>query len=129
MSTKKPPETPTNGGLPLDKAAALSEVVAGALTLPNVDGKESVLANLPTELYVDGRLDFEVEEGPAKAGARFGTPRQGEFVRCYPTWGTILHCLKDYKTGRLVPVTKTLMQKYTEVAAAARQYVVRLAVI
>jgi hypothetical protein len=108
----------------------LSEVVVGALSLPNIDGKESVLANLPKELYVPGRIDFAVDEAPTMAGVRFGAPRQLEWVRSHPELGTLIHCIKDFKgNGRLYPVTLALMKQHPQIAAAARLHTVRLAVI
>jgi hypothetical protein len=59
----------------------MSELGA-ALNLPNIDDRASVLANLPKELYVEGRVSFEEEEEDSVPGVRFGTPRQADYVRC-----------------------------------------------
>jgi hypothetical protein len=117
-------------GAPPAALPPISEVVVGALGLPNIDGKESVLANLPTELCVAGRIDFAVDEGPAMAGVRFGQPRAEEWVRVHPTLGTLMQCIKDVKNmGRLRPVTVSLMKHHPRIAAAAKLHTVRLTVI
>jgi hypothetical protein len=103
--------------------------MAQALDLPNLDGRASVMANLPKDLYVEGRIDFEEEEEDSVPGVRFGTPRQADFVRCDPNWGKLLHCLKNPKNGVLYPVTMALLRAHAELAAAAKLYVVRLAVV
>lgn len=108
----------------------LSEIVAEAQGLPNIDGKQSVLANLPKELYVEGRVEFAEEEDTPVPGARFGQPRTTEYVRCDPSWAVVIYCIKnDKRNGALHPVTTTLRSKHPELEAAAKRYIVRLAVI
>jgi hypothetical protein len=107
----------------------LSEVVAAAINLPNVDGRESVLANLPKELYVEGRVDFAEEEEASVSGVRFGQPRQMDYAWCDAKWGKLLYCIKNPKNGALYPVTTAMRQQHPEIAAAAKLYIVRLAVI
>jgi hypothetical protein len=107
----------------------LSEVVAAAENLPNIDGRASVLANLPKEVYVEGRIDFAEEEEDSVPGVRFGQPRQMDYVRCDPAWGKLLHCVKNPKNGALYPATAAILKKHPEIAAAAKLYVVRLAVV
>jgi hypothetical protein len=107
-----------------------SELLSAALELPNIDGRASVLADLPKELYVEGRVDFAEEEEESVPGARFGAPRQMDYVRCDPDWGRLIYCIKNQKDrGTLHPVTPAMLKEHSELAAAARLFIVRLAVI
>ena len=113
----------------LEKPAP-SEILSAAQNLPNIDDRASVLANLPKELYVEGRVEFAEDEEDSVPGVRFGAPRQMEYVRCDPAWGRLMYCIKNQKNrGALHPVTPKMLGKHTELEAAARLYIVRLAVI
>ena len=116
------------GGPKQPPAAVLSQL-GEAMNLPNLDGRASVLANLPKDLFVEGRLEFAEEEEDTVPGVRFGTPRQMEYVRCDPRWGKLLHCIKNPKNGTLYPITVPMMRTHAELAVAAKLYGVRLAVI
>jgi hypothetical protein len=107
----------------------LSDLLVSATKLPNLDDRTSVLANLPRDLYVEGRLDFAEETAPGLPGIRFGQPRSMEYVRCHPDWGAMLHCVRDQRTGNFYPVAIPLMKRQPAIAAAAKLCVVRLAVL
>ena len=114
---------------PSVEQAGLSDLLVSTTKLPNIDDRTSVLANLPRDLYVEGRIDFAEETEPGLPGIRFGAPRQMEYVRCHPAWGAMMHCVRDRKTGNLYPVTIPLMKRQGAIAAAAKLHVVRLAAI
>jgi hypothetical protein len=108
---------------------ALRDIDAAA-ELPNIDGRESVMHELPKDLFVEGREEFEIAEEKVETDAvQYGRPGSQDIVHCHPdparkkvVWG-----LKNKRGmgGKVYPVTQSLLKQYPRLRRFARLYVIR----
>jgi hypothetical protein len=105
-----------------------SDLFMTAAELPNLDGRPSVLTELPKDLFLEGREDFAVAETSRPAGIAFGHPR--DWAMCNPNGlYKVMLCLKDSKNRKVLPITQSLVRKTPRLQTACRPYVIRQAVV
>jgi hypothetical protein len=107
-------------------------IVEAAAALPNVDGRPSVLRDLPSDLFVEGRDEFSLEGVTQLGEVGFGRPTSQQWARCNPEPGRHcrVYCIKEKGVGgRLFPITQGLMAKHQKLANEAKLYLVRHACI
>jgi hypothetical protein len=113
----------------------MEDVIAAANTLPNIDGRESVLTEMPKDLLVPNREQFAVEEGAPSNGlgpADWGKPGDQDWVNACPdpTLYAVLKCIKDKRNrGRVLPVTEGLLAMLPSLKKFARPYIIRPAYV
>jgi hypothetical protein len=110
-------------------AAAMDDIDAAA-SEPNIDGRESVLRDLPKDLFVEGREDYEIpEEKITSEEIQYGRPGAQEIVHCHPDGSRkkIVNGIKDKRVrgGTIYLVTNAMLAKYPRLKRAAKPYVIR----
>jgi hypothetical protein len=114
-----------------DGGARPEDIIAAATSLPNLDGRESVLTEIPKDLFVANREKFAVDEAAPSSGigpADWGKPSDQDWVNACPdpTLYAILWCIKDKRNrGKVIPVTEGLLTKYSSLKKMARPYIIR----
>jgi hypothetical protein len=128
-------KTTANGKRIDDNALRMEDVIAAANTLPNIDGRETVLTEMPKDLFMPNREQFAVEEGAPSNGlgpADWGRPGDQDWVNACPdpTLYAVLKCIKDKRNrGRVLPVTESLLVTYPSLKRLARPYIIRPAFV
>jgi hypothetical protein len=110
-------------------AARLSDVFIAATALPNLDGRGSVLRELPKDLFIEGREDFAVAEVSRPARISFGHPKDWAMVHPDRSRFKVMLCLKDSKNRKILPITQSLVRKTPRLQTACRPHVIRQAVL
>jgi hypothetical protein len=130
--SNSPPEVETKSGPRLQVVGSdgMSDLYT-AEALPNIDGRSSILNELPADLFEEDRGNFEIGSTRQPGTVAFGTPRDQEWVLVFPdpTRYRKLSCLKDKENRKLYPVTAALIAKYPKIARASRSYIVRQAAV
>jgi hypothetical protein len=109
-------------------AGGNSDLFIAATELPNLDGRPSVLTELPKDLFLEGREDFAVAETFRPAGISFGHPR--DWALCNPDGlYRVILCLKDSKNRKILPITQSLVRKTPRLQTACRPYIIRQAIV
>jgi hypothetical protein len=106
-------------------------LVAAAIDLPNIDGRTSVLDELPADTFLPDRGDYAVGEVSSPRAMEFGHPRDQDWSRCHPdkTRYRKLLCIKDKSSRVLRPITASLVNTSPRLQMAARPHIVRQAKI
>jgi hypothetical protein len=110
---------------------ALADITA-AKNVPNIDGRASVLEDLPKDLFLEDRDDFAINEQKVVSDeVRFGRgkPLSQEIVRCHPTFRKKAWCLKKERgsgRGDLYLVPESMIRAYPRLKNVCKQYRIRL---
>jgi hypothetical protein len=113
----------------------MEDVIAAASSLPNIDGRETVLSEMPKDLLMPNREQFVVEEGVPSTGlgpADWGKPGDQDWVNACPdpSLYAVLQCIKDKKSrGQVRPATESLLKAYPSLKRMARPYIIRPAFV
>ena len=128
-TTTNTAEAAGNGTAPgTETAAPVSGLYIAATALPNIDGRASVLTELPKDLFMAGRQDFAVKQKSKASGIEFATPK--DWAMCHPGEGRykVMLCIKDKKARKLYPITQSLVQAHPKLQLESRPYIVRQAI-
>jgi hypothetical protein len=100
-----------------------------ATALPNIDGRKSVLEELPKDLFMADRQDFAVGQKSKASGIDFTHPK--DWAMCNPDREQfrVMLCIKDPKARKIYPITQSLVREHPTLQIACRPYIVRQAVI
>ncbi len=118
-----------NGDARIDTSALAADEIDAAVDLPNLDSRQSVLEQLPADLFVDYREGFAVREEAVTDEVRFGRPGPQEVVHCHPdptrkkfVWG-----LKDSRNnrGNLHVIPQSVLDRYPRLKPACKLFVIR----
>jgi hypothetical protein len=102
--------------------------IDAAADMPNIDGRSSVLNELPKDLFLVDR-EFEIAADDPPDEIRFGKPRSQEIVHCHPdpTRKRIVWAIKDERNrrGNLFVVTQGMLKTYPRLKEHSKCYVLR----
>jgi hypothetical protein len=121
----------SNGSAPAaDFADAALADIDAAVALPNIDGRQSVLTELPKDLFVEGREDYEIPEERGESDAiKYGRPGGQDIVHCHPDMSRkkVVLAIKEKRGmgNKIYPVTGTMLAQYPRLRRAARPFVIR----
>jgi hypothetical protein len=123
----------SNGAAGQEAAAAAlaADFVASASVIPNIDGRASVLTDLPNDTFLPDRGDYAVGEVKAPKSMMFGHAKDQDWARCHPDGARFkkMLCIKDKSSRALYPITASLVNSYPRLQVAARPYIIRQAKI
>jgi hypothetical protein len=117
---------PVQSSTPDDELTNLYTTTAAT----NLDGRTSVLEELPQGLYAEARK-FAIAEKSLPRSVMFDKPRGSDWAMIHPDLERYrtLYCIKDGKTRKLYPILQAVMQQSEKLKAASRLYLVRQAKI
>jgi hypothetical protein len=102
--------------------------VEAAIAMPNIDGRPSVLTELPKDLFLEDR-EFAIGDEEPSDEIRFGKPRAQEIVHCHPDASRkrIVWAIKDERNrrGNLYVVTPSLLTTHPRLKEHVKRYVLR----
>jgi hypothetical protein len=105
-----------------------SDLYLAVSNLPNIDGRNSVLTELPKELFMADRQDFAVPQKSKPGSIEFRAPKTWVMVHPDPDRYRVMLCLKDKLGRKIFPITQTLVSEHPKLQMASRPYIVRQAI-
>jgi hypothetical protein len=104
-----------------------SDLFVAATSLPNIDGRNSVLVDLPKDLFMQERQSFAVGQKPKSADIAFTHPADWAMCHPDPDRFKVMLCVKDKGNRKLYPIVQSLVDEYPRLQVASRPYIVRQA--
>jgi hypothetical protein len=108
--------------------APLSDLFIAATELPNIDGRTSVLTELPKDLFMADRQDFAVPQKSKPGSIEFRAPKTWAMVHPDLERYRVMLCLKDKLGRKIFPITQALVREYPKLQVASRPFIVRQAI-
>jgi hypothetical protein len=123
------PPAKANGAVASEMDTTVLAGIDAAASLPNIDGKPSVLTELPKGLFVEDR-DFAIqEERRSSDEVRFSRPGSQDVVRCHPDpeRKRVVRAVKDSRgnRGKLYLVTESMVAVFPRLLTSCKFYQIR----